>query len=268
MGGFRFELFGEVGAGPFEDGFGEDCAGEAGGAGVVDEVGAGGGAGFGLGHGEGVGDDEVGAGGEAGGGGDFDEFVFGDVDFEFEFDEEVAVVPGGAEFVDEFFGGGGGDGDFVVGGFDLGGGDVLYGPGFGAALFVGRGGAVEDFVGGGGFVVGDGGGHGDDVDGVGDAFFEEGEEVGVGGEGFDAEHAVGAGVAVVLISVLEVGGEEGDVAEAEEGECEVETGFSGEDVAPVADLVDFFAGGAGGDEDVRGVVGHGGDSILCGDSTK
>ena len=151
--------------------------------------------------------------------------------------------------------------DFVVGGFYFGGGDVLDGPGF-ISVWGAR--AVEDFVGGGRFVVGDGGGHGDDVDGVGDAFFEECEEVGVGGEGFDAEHAGGAGVAVVLVGVLEVGGEEGDVSEAEEGEGEVEAGFSGEDVAPVADLVDFFAGGSGGDEDVEGVVGHAGDSILCG----
>ena len=76
-------------------------------------------------------DDEIRAGLHARCFGDLQQVGLAFFDFEFEFDEEAAVVPVFAEFVDEFFGGGGGDGDFLVRGFELGGGDVLDGPGFG-----------------------------------------------------------------------------------------------------------------------------------------
>jgi hypothetical protein len=54
--------------------------------------------------------------------------------------------------------------------------------------------------------------------------------------------------------VVAVGGEEVDGGDVGEGFGDGEAGVAGEDIAPVADGVDGFAGVAGGDEDAHGGI--------------
>ncbi len=173
-------------------------------------------------------------------------------------------MPCGAELVDEFQRRFAEDGDLAVVGFDLGGTDVFDEPLF---FSVGMDFSLGDAEGAGGFVIGDGGGHGDDIHAVagGHPFFEKLVQFGMGGKGFDTEHPGLSRIAIIIRRVGVIAGEECDSADVQESQGEVETGFAGEDVAPIADFVDLFAGGSGGDQNMGRLRRHVGS--LCEYST-